>query len=144
MGLEWKLGRSSGLLDLVSDDGAEYQLYHAKSNAITDSDVYQDLTETLGMAVSKLNESINDSSLYFLIRWESASSTLTISITDDSRKKDSDIVVRCHFLALEPSEAFTENLRFWCKEYLSTDQGFSQFSLVALFADKSRDSAVIL
>ncbi|MFA0809913.1 hypothetical protein [Microbulbifer epialgicus] len=160
MGLEWKLEQSSGPADLTSDDSAECQLHCARSSAISESDVYRDLAETLGMAVSKLNESINDSSLYLLIRWEAVSATLMISVTDDSRMHDSDIVVQCHFQALEQKlqevqdhsakekqeaqEIFAENLRFWCKEYLSTDQGFSQFSLVALFADKSRESAVIL
>ncbi|BBM04265.1 hypothetical protein [Microbulbifer sp. GL-2] len=60
--------------------------------------------------------------------------------------------MRCNFLALEKKiqaaesaqEEFPDTLRFWCKEYLSTDQGFAQFSLVALFTDTNRESAVIL
>lgn len=147
MGLEWKEDQLLNPFGFAKDDSGEYKVFTAKSVAVSKDDVYLDLAKSLQMAISKLDVNVTDSSLFFLIHWEPASSILTISVTDDSR-----VVVRCSFLALEEKiqatvssqEEFSDTLRFWCKEYLSTDQGFAQFSLVALFTDTNRESAVIL
>ncbi|WP_444931734.1 hypothetical protein ACJJIF_08210 [Microbulbifer sp. SSSA002] len=153
MGLAWQVGQSSNLFDAV--DNAEREVHQAQSGALKAEEVYQDLSEVLQLAISKLDENVTDSSLYFLIGWEPASASVTISVTDDRRSNDSKAVVHCHFAGLasqntvevdrlEALAKLSDDLRFWCKEYLSTDQGFSQFSLVALFAVGSRDKAVIL
>jgi len=152
MGLEWKEDQLLNPFGFANDDSGEYEVFTANSVAVSNDDVYRDLARSLQMAISKLAVNVTDSSLFFLIHWEPASSILTISVTDDCRANDSRGVVRCCFLALEEriqafesaQEEFSDTLRFWCKEYLSTDQGFTQFSLVALFTDTNRESAVIL
>ncbi|WP_444921634.1 hypothetical protein ACJJID_04290 [Microbulbifer sp. CnH-101-G] len=160
MGLIWKLDHSTSPFEEVTGGVAEYEVHSTESPALSSDDIYQDLAENLERAVSKFNQNVNDTSRFFLIHWEPLASTLTLSVTDDQRENDSRVLVRCHFTALEKqlqeseyesdSEKqaalgmFSEDLHFWCKEFLSTDQGFSQFSLIALFTDSTRDRAVIL
>ncbi|WP_444889797.1 hypothetical protein [Microbulbifer sp. DLAB2-AA] len=160
MGLIWDMSHSISAFEAVEGDNTEYKIYNAESQALSSEGIYQDLAESLELAISKLSKNVNDSSRYFFIQWEPISSQLTLTVTDDQRKNDAQAVVRCHFTALEKQfqesqfktdddkqsaiAAFSEDLHFWCKEFLSTDQGFSQFSLVALFTSGSRDSAVIL
>ncbi|AWF82087.1 hypothetical protein BTJ40_15310 [Microbulbifer sp. A4B17] len=155
MGLVWQVEKSPSLFGLGDSADTEYEVHRSESGAKTTEGIYQDLSEALQLAISKLDENVNDNSLYFLIGWEPLSAAVTISITDDNRSNDSKVVVRCHFVGLasqydsdvERHDALaklSDDLRFWCKEYLSTDQGFSQFSLVALFAVDSKDKTVIL
>ncbi|WP_299585095.1 hypothetical protein [uncultured Microbulbifer sp.] len=160
MDLVWTLNQSSTPFGSTTGEGREHEIHYAESTALTNDAIYQDLAASLNLAISLLDKNVNDSSRYFLIHWESQEATLTLSVTDDCKKKDSRAVTCCHFAELEKrmldtqysSEEekqhflaeFSENLRFWCKEFLSTDQGFSHFSLVALFTDTTRDSAVIL
>ncbi|WP_226647457.1 hypothetical protein [Microbulbifer variabilis] len=160
MGLIWKLSHSTYPFGTIKGDGAEYEVLSTESRALNSDEIYQDLAESLELAISKLNQNVNETSRFFLIHWEPLTSTLTLSVTDDQRENDSRVVVRCLFTVLEKQiqesryesdskqqtaqVEFSEDLHFWCKEFLSTDQGFSQFSLIALFTDSTRDRAVIL
>lgn len=155
MRLAWQVEKSTCLFGGENKAATEHELHRSESTALATDDIYQDLSEVLQLAISKLDENVSDTSLYFLISWESVSASMTVSVVDDSRSNDSKVVVHCHFVGLasqydaEPKRQealvkWSDELRFWCKEYLSTDQGFSQFSLVALFAAGSRDTAVIL
>ncbi|MCO1336907.1 hypothetical protein MO867_21500 [Microbulbifer sp. OS29] len=152
MELAWELEQSASPIGLAAGRVADYELHQTQSSAISSDDVYRDLAETLQLAIAKLNDNINDVSLFFLISWEPITATITISVTDDQRANDSKTIVRCHFTELVAQDGegkvslgdVSADLSFWCKEFLSTDQEFTQFSLVALYTDSSRHKASIL
>ncbi|MCA0892448.1 hypothetical protein [Microbulbifer agarilyticus] len=155
MGLTWDkslvAGGSNGLLG----DGIEFEVYSSASEADEEHSVNTDMIEALDYALSFLNRNVKDESRFFLVGWDTATSTLMFSVTDDVKQLDSPVVVRCHFDGLcrklasdsqreSAIEAYKENVRFWCKEHLSTSSAFTQYSLIALFVDEDRMRAGLL
>jgi len=109
-------------------------------------------------AVSFLPDNVADESRYFLFEWDIEQSTLTIVVTDDTKKSDAKFVVKCSMSALkeeinsiEPGLAIKEKkleysdfIKYEIKDYLTTCSSFMQFSLVAVFHNKTRDKVELL
>ena len=117
----------------------------------------QAVDDTIEKAVKLLTENIKDDSRYFLFEWDVAELELSIVITDDEKKNDSEQVVRCAFVQMlaelkvltvdevEPTiQEFNESVKFWIKDYLSSCGPFMRYSLIAIFQDENRDTAELL
>ncbi|MBY6189919.1 hypothetical protein KUV22_05740 [Microbulbifer agarilyticus] len=155
MGLTWDKSLVAGGKDGLLGDGVEFEVYSSVSEADEEDSVNTDMIEALDYALSFLDRNVKDESRFFLVGWDAASSTLMFSVTDDTKQMDSPIMVRCHFVGLSGKlasdseresavEAYEENVRFWCKEHLSTSSAFTQYSLIALFVDEDRARAGLL
>ncbi|MCJ8313376.1 MAG: hypothetical protein HRU38_14240 [Saccharospirillaceae bacterium] len=107
------------------------------------------VSDTVNFCVEKasalLDKSISDESQFFLVEWNKTKCELTISVTDQTKTKDSDYVVSCHFVELEKianadnEVEWIENIQFAASNYLTTDADFLRFSLIALFTSEQRD-----
>ncbi|WP_198039978.1 hypothetical protein [Microbulbifer agarilyticus] len=155
MGLTWDKSLVAGGNDGLLGDGVEFEVFSSASEAEEEHSLNTDMIEALDYALSFLDKNVKDESRFFLIGWDAASSTLMLSVTDDAKQLDSPVVVRCHFAGLSRKlasdsqrelavEAYKENVRFWCKEHLSTSSAFTQYSLIALFVDEDRMRAGLL
>ena len=121
-----------------------------KSNEKTEYPVSDTVNLCVAKASSLLDQSINDDSRFFLIEWDKVKCELTISVTDDTKTKDSDYVVRCRFVQLEKIACaeneieWIENVQVAASNYLTTDPDFLRFSLIALFTHEQRDHCRML
>ncbi|MCA0900517.1 hypothetical protein [Microbulbifer agarilyticus] len=155
MGLTWDKSLVAGGNDDLLGDGVEFEVYSSVSEADQDDSVNTHVIEALDYALSYLDRNVKDESRFFLVGWDATSSTLMFAVTDDAKQLDSPVVVRCHFAGFSKKlasdsqresvvEAYKENVRFWCKEHLSTSSAFTQYSLIALFVDEGRARAGLL
>ena len=112
------------------------------------------VSDTVNICVAKassmLDQSISDDSQFFLIEWNKIKCELSISVTDNSKTKDSDYKVSCHFVELEKIACaeneveWIENIQVAASNYLTTDADFLRFSLIALFTHEQRDGCRML
>jgi hypothetical protein len=128
---------------------------------------------SIDKAVSLLSENIGDESRYLLFEWQQAKSCLTVVVTDDTKSIDSpqkvvlemtnwtsiadDVVGSAGSAGFAESdrltesahanqlaEVFTQTLREWIHNYLTTSAGFMKYSLIAIFHADSRKKTVLL
>lgn len=102
-------------------------------------------------AISLLQHNIQDDSLYVLFEWNEESATLSIVVTDATKKNDAQQSVCCTFpnLALnlastEQRTAYTDTIKFWLHDYLTTCTAFFSYSLVAIFHSSTRNNTELL
>ena len=81
-------------------------------------------------------------------------------VTDDSKEKDSRHVVKCIMSTLDDkmnelasssedtweakTEEFSELVKGWIHNYLTTCSGFMKYSLIAIFHNESRENTKLL
>ncbi len=104
-------------------------------------------------AIASLKTNIQDDSLYLLFEWNQNLATLNIFVTDSSKTKDSLESVCCNFssLAIELAREnedqrnnYTDTIKFWLHDYLSTCTAFFSYSLVAIFHSSTRQNTELL
>jgi len=102
-------------------------------------------------AVSLLKNNIQDDSLYLLFEWNSNNASLNILVTDATKNHDAPEIICCRFPALatelnnqEESGDYTELVKFWLHDYLTTCTAFFSYSLVAIFHSSTRSNTELL
>lgn len=135
MSLEWKVDNKSSTQVThfsVCEDSHELA-------------VKQAIEESVEKAISLLANNIRDDSLYFLIEWHSDTSTVNITVTDDSKTKASAETVSCQCRIDDGnSSAYALAVQDWIKDYLTTSSSFIRFSLVAVFRLGSQGQSILL
>ncbi len=119
----------------------EQLLHEAISNDNNDTGIKQAVENSIEKAISLLPTNIQNSSLYFVVEWNSNLSALTIVVTDDTKQKESAEVVTCSFSS---KEGYAEKMQHWVRDYLTTSASFIQFSLVAVFSLGNRQKVILL
>jgi len=114
--------------------------------------------ECIEKDVSFLSENVVDESRYFLFEWDITHSALSIVVTDDTKKNDAKFVVKCCMAALKEDIKniesdlaqkakeleYSDFIKYEIKDYLTTCSSFMQFSLVAVFHNKTRERIELL
>lgn len=104
-------------------------------------------------AIGLLDKNIQDDSLYLLFEWNLNQTTLNILVTDASKTADSPASVCCIFSSLaielareseEQRDNYTDSVKFWLHDYLTTCTAFFNYSLVAIFHSGSRQDTELL
>lgn len=114
------------------------QIFSTSCSSDNESLIKSALGQTVDKAVALLDKSIEDESVFLLFDWNKASGELGVFVTDENKQLDSKIVVRCVFSAVDQTDAFAEQIKFWIKDYLTTCNAFFHYSLVAVFCSGSR------
>jgi len=157
--LEWKehkLAPPSG--ESIKQSDTELIEYIAMLNEHSVKSLELAVQESIEKAVSFLPDNVVDESRYFLFEWDIEYSTLTIVVTDDTKKNDANFVVKCRMSALneeinniksdqekeEKKFEYSDFIKYEIKDYLTTCSSFMQFSLVAVFHNKTRDKIELL
>lgn len=103
------------------------------------------IKKTVDKAISILGDNIIDNSRYFLCEWQPQTASLTIVVTDDTKKHDAKYKVKCTLTCVDKNtDELSDDVRHWIHNYLTTHAGFMQFSLIAIFHSSSRNSTVLL
>jgi hypothetical protein len=102
-------------------------------------------------AIGLLKTNIQDDSLYVLFEWNEELATLSIVVTDATKENDAQQSVCCTFpnVALdlvyqEQRAAYTDSIKFWLHDYLTTCTAFFSYSLVAIFHSSTRNNTELL
>jgi len=144
--------------DTVVNSKDERIEYIATFNEHSDQLVAKAVQESIEKAVSFLPDNVADESRYFLFEWDITHSALTIVVTDDTKINDAKFVVKCCMSALDQEINSIESdsakkekvlehsdfIKYKIKDYLTTCSSFMQFSLVAVFHNKTREKVELL
>lgn len=123
------------------------------SSETSESSVRHLIEASADKAILGLKKNIQDDSLYLLFEWDVNQAKLNISVTDASKTKDSPETICCIFtslaieLARESEEQrinYTESVKFWLHDYLTTCTAFFSYSLVAIFHSSTRQNTELL
>lgn len=127
---------------------------HSLSVFETSEKVVRQLIEaSTDKAIHLLKKNIQDNSLYLLFEWDLNEAKLNIIVTDASKTQDAPESICCVFsslaieLARESEEQrlnYTESVKFWLHDYLTTCTAFFSYSLVAIFHSSSRNNTELL
>lgn len=125
---------------------------HSTSELDSDENTLRKTIEACAdKAISLLKTNIQDDSLYLLFEWNEELATLNIVVTDAAKKNDAQQSICCTFpnLALnlvnqERRAAYTDTLKFWLHDYLTTCTAFFSYSLVAIFHSSTRNNTELL
>lgn len=127
---------------------------HSLSIFETSEKVVRQLIEaSTDKAIHLLKKNIQDNSLYLLFEWDLNEAKLNIIVTDASKTQDAPESICCVFsslaieLARESEEQrlnYTESVKFWLHDYLTTCTAFFSYSLVAIFHSSSRNNTELL
>ncbi|MET4000432.1 hypothetical protein [Marinobacterium sp. MBR-109] len=154
MSLSWSL--SENLNPFVPEEKGEGLCFHAAQSSVVDDVAVKDAIEAaLERAIGYLDANVKNESLYFMVEWALPSSTLRLAVTDERKCQDSSEVVSCRFSELNQqlhqggdlqaeAQALSDKVKFWAKDYLSTNTEFMNYSLVALYTDGTRAEAKLL
>jgi len=130
--LSWEENKSPG-------ECPEIIRHHSEYAGTEESGIRLALAECVEKSISLLATNINDESLYLLFEWCTASSVLSIVVTDSTKKLDSAQVVKCGFSRLD-----AEDLQYWLGDYFTTCESFMSYSLVAAFHSETRATSALL
>jgi len=157
--LDWKENKLvSRSLETAAANENEQVEYNAIFNEHSEEQLKVAVQACIEKAVSFLSENVIDESRYFLFEWNIEHSTLTIVVTDDTKKNDAKFVVKCCMSALnkeinsidsdlakeEKALEYSDFIKYEIKDYLTTCSSFMQFSLIAVFHNKTRDKVELL
>ena len=126
-------------------------LHTALVAEISEATVRKSIEACAEHAISTLNENIQDDSLYLLCEWQPATAELSISVTDARKTHDAPNSYRCVFTELartlvdeKTQQTYTESVKFWLHDYLSSYAPFFNYSLVAIFHSSTREQTELL
>ena len=118
---------------------------------IDESKICKTIEACADKAIGLLKTNIQDDSLYVLFEWNEELAQLKIVVTDAAKKNDAQESVCCAFpnLALdlinqEQRAAYTDTIKFWLHDYLTTCTAFFSYSLVAIFHSSTRNNTELL
>ncbi len=123
-------------------------VYSAQTDACDSHAIKQALEAAARQAISLLDKTIKDDSLYLLFSWDQSLQQLQVVVTDASKTQDSDTQVQLRF-SQPPKESpnpedFAEQLHFWLKDFLASYAPFFRYSLVAIFSAGDRTQTHLL
>lgn|GEM_PF-486265 len=140
------------------DDGKT--LYHMEVESTSDVLIKRYIEVAIEQAITLLHENIVDQSVFFMCGWHPQTSTLRIAVTDDTKKNESPHCVQVIFSGLqrewqniatesldryqERQEHYTDQVRYWLRDYLTTSNGFMRYSLVSAFYDSTPQASSLL
>ena len=138
----------------------EHVVHLAFFKELGETELKSAIIDCIDKAVELLPQNIGDDSRYFLFEWDLVYSTLTVVVTDDSKENDSRHVVKCIMSTLDEkmselastsertweakTKEFSELVKGWIHNYLTTCSGFMKYSLIAIFHNESRENAKLL
>ena len=135
MPLEWNVNNT---------DSPRY-LHQAICNEANEAAIKGVINGSIERAIDCLHENIQDDSLYFLVEWDEATSSLTIIVTDDSKQKESPHKVVSNFEhVIKDSNVDIDKIQYWVRDFLTTSTGFIRFSLVAIFSRGDRNNTLLM
>ncbi len=103
------------------------------------------IDQAMEKSVALLPTNIKDDSRFLLLEWDSASKTLLIVISDESKTRDSDQVVKLVFTGdIKDMDEFIADLKYYSKNFLTTCSDFMNYSLIAAFCSAGRNSTQLL
>lgn len=125
---------------------------HATSvTGTTEQDIRKTIEACTDKAINLLKNNIQDDSLYLLFEWNTSNASLHIVVTDVTKNHDAPESVCCtlsnltkEFSSQEQSIAYTESVKFWLHDYLTTCTAFFSYSLVAVFHSSTRNNTELL
>lgn len=132
-------------LDWEEKTVGEHLIFAAVVDSAEEGRVKEGLGECVEKATSFLHLNIHDDSMYFMLGWDKTTSTLKITVVDETKSTGSQYVVICCFSALaqallsdsegaaEKADDLANSIRYWIKDYLTTCSSYYQYSLVASF-----------
>lgn len=144
--LEWKAEVSERAPASVQGEQAEYVIHGSVCSANNDTALRAAAGECVEKASCLLSENIDDDAMYVLFGWNAERASLTITVSDAAKQQDASQVVYCEFSALNEKNnpEFTETLKYWITDYLTTCGSFMRYSLVAAFYSESRQQTALL
>ena len=102
MALSWKSPEPSpDPFAAVVGDNFLYEVYYARSQAVSVKDIEIDLTEVVDKALPFARAATGDRAVNMLLLWDAVYCTLTIVCSDKEMMEDSSKVVKCGFDSLE-------------------------------------------
>ncbi|MFT6222083.1 MAG: hypothetical protein ACJA0C_001491 [Candidatus Endobugula sp.] len=147
MPLEWNVNNT---------DSPRY-LHQAVCNEPNEAAIKDVIDGSIERAIDCLHENIQDDSLYFLVEWNDAESSLTIIVTDDSKQKESPHKIVSDFSRVmgqeigsvmshttKDSNVDIDKIQYWVRDFLTTSTGFIRFSLVAIFSRGDRNNTLLM
>ena len=143
MPLEWNVNNT---------DSPRY-LHQTVCNEPNEAAIKEVVDGSIERAIDCLHENIQDDSLYFLVEWNDAESSLTIIVTDDSKQKESPHKIVSDFSnvmgqvmsgAMKDINVDIEKIQYWVRDFLTTSTGFIRFSLVAIFSRGDRSNTILM
>ena len=146
--LDWEESKPTlNLFEETAGIEKEHVVYFAIFKEGNDKLIELAIQACIDKAIGFLLENVVDESRYLLFEWDVVSSTLTIVVTDDLRENDSRYVVKCLMSALDGEVnaiEYASTIKYWIKDYLTTDSEFLKYSLVAVFHSKTRSKVELL
>mgnify|MGYP005993519911 CR=1 FL=1 len=155
MNLNWKENKGAN-----SQAAGEHVSHYAECGETAEDHIKTAIALCVEKAVSLLEVNAKDESMYLMFEWNTTDSELTIVVTDQTKQRDSDNIVQCHFTALNktmslenfPSEEewklavneYAEDVNFWIRDYLTTCTSFLNYSLIAAFHCGNRNASKLL
>ncbi len=160
MSLTWKESKAVNPFEAAVGDVAEYIVHLSEFEEVDDSLVKSIVEECIEKSIAYFPVNIKDESLFFLCEWDCVYSMLTLVVTDDKKENDSPIVVKCCFTGLDAKfqkisqssedewentvNSYSQKVRDWIKDYLTTCSSFTSYSLVAAFHSEDRSASELL
>ncbi len=121
----------------------EYSNVHILSQ-IQELSAQDSVKQCIDKAITLLTTNIEDDSLYFLLEWNKDLLQLRIVVTDEEKQNDGKEVVLYNIKPDNNTENLSENICYWARDYLTTNDDFNKFSLVAVFHNSQRDKTQLL
>lgn len=154
MSLNWSESKAENSPNVINTLHSA-ELIQGHNSFVDDGIIKAALNECIEKASSFLKKNILDDSMFLLFEWDVAHSVLTVVVTDESRTRDSEHVVKCTFSGIANSgsdnsgtdsatEEYAEQIKLWIKDYLTTCDSFHCYSLIALFHSDTRESCGLL
>ena len=138
----------------------EHVVYLAHFKELGEAELKSAFISCIEKAIELLPKNIGDDSRYLLFEWDVVYSALTVVVTDDTKQNDSRYITKCIMSTLDEkmkelattsensweskTEEFSELVRDWIHNYLTTSGGFMRYSLVAVFHNESREKTQLL
>jgi len=97
-------------------------------------------------AISLLEQTIQDDSLYLMFEWNAAERYLQIIVCNAQKTNDAPEQVRAYLQGNSPHSAdeLREQIHYWLHDYLTTCSAFFRYSLVAAFHTGDRNKTELL
>lgn len=139
------------MLNWTTTEALNTTIHSTSELDIDESKICKTIEACADKAIGLLKTNIQDDSLYVLFEWNEELAQLKIVVTDAAKKNDTQESVCCTFpnLALglvnqEQRVTYTDTIKFWLHDYLTTCTAFFSYSLVAIFHSSTRDNTELL
>ncbi|PCJ14587.1 MAG: hypothetical protein COB04_14950 [Gammaproteobacteria bacterium] len=160
MELDWKIKKSESAHSPMTLDKGLYTIYLAEFAETAEQPLKLAIEACITKGIDTISRNVSDDSLYLFFEWDMVDSILTIVVTDDTKKIDARTVTKCYFSAvdkeikaLDPkdeglyqqaTEEYSAKIRYWIRDFLTTDSAYLNYALVAAYHDSTREQSQLL